>query len=234
MKRIIGLATVALLASLNAQANPVTITGEIEFFGVPVIFTSQNGVGTPLDEDGNGFLGCMDPVGPATSSCIDYEEGPATGASFDGLLPLGGTSLLSSVTYSTGSILTDYGIGIGDSAVFHDFDLNTVSAATPALEWVVNVAATPLTGIMEFFITSGSETDTSTPGFWDLAGTGYFKFTCDTTECEDTTTQGTWTLSNSGGFTISATNAVPAPSALVVLGLGLLGLGAIRRRRQQV
>lgn len=235
--RIAAFAAAALL-SFNASAVP--ITGSLGFNGVPLIFTSYDGLGNPTDETGDGRLMCAngDPLtGNPSCTGTDFETGPATGIDLDN--NPSDFSGVNSVSYSTvgatGTLFSDYGIGFGDNLTLHEFDLNTVSPLTPVLEWVIDINNSPLFGTLEFFIETGAETDISAPGNWDIGGTGYFVFTCDANadNCEDETTNGTWSISNSEDFAISITagNAVPAPSALLMLGLGLLGLGAYRQRR---
>ena len=236
--RIAAFAAAALL-SLNASAVP--ITGSLGFVGQPLIFTSHDGLGNPTDETGDGRLMCANGDDLFTnSSCTGtaFETGPATGIDLDGNpTDFSGSNGFSYVTSgATGSLASDYGIGFfSHSVTLNEFDLNTVSPLTPVLEWVIDINNSPLFGTLEFFIETGAETDISAPGNWDIGGTGYFVFTCDANadNCEDETTNGTWSISNSEDFAISITagNAVPAPSALLMLGLGLLGLGAYRQRR---
>lgn len=113
-----------------------------------------------------------------------------------------------------------------------------------AVEWVLGPVADSfgVTGVLQFILTSGGATDTSNPSLLDLSGEGYFVFKEDSGTSEYTdggfdtagnlndVSKGYWTLSDNGHFTITASN-VPAPAALGLLGLGLVAMGIVRRRR---
>jgi hypothetical protein len=117
----------------------------------------------------------------------------------------------------------------------NDFNL----AATPIVEWVLGpvTAASGAAGNLIFTIMNGDEIDGT--GQDDIGGQGEFSFVC-VTDCGlqnsliDTidTTIGQWSISqtNGGTFSFSSGFNVPAPASIALLGLGLLGMGAVRKR----
>ena len=112
-----------------------------------------------------------------------------------------------------------------------DFNL----ASTPTVEWVLGpvTAASGAAGNLVFTIVSGEEIVGI--GQNHIGGQGDFSFDCDTdcglqnslTDTIDTTV-GEWSIAEVFSFT-SGFN-VPAPASIALLGLGLLGMGAVRKR----
>ena len=244
MKKVIGLGIAGLMLSFSQLASAVDITGGIEFTTNGAFTSLAAGTGSmATDSGGDGLLECDGNVSMDAGNCaaqgLAYETGTPTGYMF-------GDSNL--VLDASGSLDTAYGIGFGSSPFsLEHFDLGDLpggggSEGVGLLEWTLGISENPLVGILEFYITGGSATDVDNDAFLDLAGQGYFDFTCERNMageiaydgCEDELgIGGTWSLSNSGTFFIIAGNEVPAPSALAVLGLGLVALGFARGRRRK-
>lgn len=207
-----GIALLAAFAISSAQALP--ITGTIQF----------TAAGTFVDADGN-----------ATGTAAD-----ATGVDF---------------TYATAY----YGapIGVNPTGDIYDmvapngfpwymqvFDFN-LADAPPLPEWSVDAVVNGNSGQLVFDILTGGVVDLGTPGGnFDLAGTGMFRFICDNqAACDDGATAldpalhtfedtvGTWSISNTANGDLVVGINVPAPATIGVLGIALLGLGVIRRRK---
>ncbi|MBV1878317.1 MAG: PEP-CTERM sorting domain-containing protein [Pseudomonadales bacterium] len=136
----------------------------------------------------------------------------------------------------------------GSAMVLSDFDLRN---PPPLLEWTISpVTISGVTGDLIFEILNGGEIDIADAGgvsdlgtinSIDLGGQGQFSFTCtDTvmacaglnsaTDAIDTSI-GRWQISETqiGDFLIAVN--VPAPASIGILGVGLLGLSAFRRRK---
>ena len=156
---------------------------------------------------------------------------------------IGGTnpSSVDAFFYTVDGDIEDMVGGSNSSAVpsvtltLNDFNL----AATPLVEWVLGpvTAASGAAGNLIFTIINGDEIDGT--GQDDIGGQGEFSFVC-VTDCGlqnsliDTidTTIGQWSISqtNGGTFSFSSGFNVPAPASIALLGLGLLGMGAVRKR----
>ena len=231
MKKILGIGLLGLAVSLSQSAMAISITGNIEFGAAGFFKSTVGGVAADVGGNTNGLLdACTNANGFGACGDGNYETGPVTG--FDFIMPS------SIITYGTGSLISDYGL-LYQSVDLFDIDLDL--GVPPLLEWSVVTgggATPPIEGTMKFYITDGAETDidNNSEGKWDLAGNGYFEFTCAgdaPVGCEDETVLGGWSISNGGGVIISANNYVPAPAGLGLLGLGLLGLGFARNRRNR-
>ena len=113
-----------------------------------------------------------------------------------------------------------------------------VPGAPEVVEWILGPVYDSIAGVggeLHFIITGGGAADVSGNGnLDDLAGTGVFKFVEEAGAVVESVyedTLGFWALTNSGGVSISGSN-VPTPAVLGLFGLGLVGLGMIRRRRE--
>ena len=137
----------------------------------------------------------------------------------------------------------------GSAMVLEDFDLRN---PTPLLEWTISpVTIAGVTGELIFEILNGGEIDISDVGGVsdlnsagngiDLGGQGQFRFTCtdsvaacaslDSATDEIDTSIGRWEISETGiGDFLIAVN-VPTPASIGILGVGLLGLSAFRKRK---
>ena len=201
-----GVFLAALMSFGGAQALPISGTVDFTAYGD---FTRDSGGtldGYDFAEFGGGNPGSVD----AIAYMVQGDIAVMAGGSNSGALP--------SVTLT-----------------LNDFNL----AATPLVEWVLGpvTAASGAAGNLIFTIMNGDEIDGT--GQDDIGGQGEFSFVC-VTDCGlqnsliDTidTTIGQWSISqtNGGTFSFSSGFNVPAPASIALLGLGLLGMGAVRKR----
>ncbi|MEM7081372.1 MAG: PEP-CTERM sorting domain-containing protein [Pseudomonadota bacterium] len=154
-------------------------------------------------EGGIGFGGLFTPTGGTGL-------GDATGISFG----------FSTVTTATG----DFAPAAGEFASFNDLDFNPANTPITPL-WSVTAG-----GINYAFDLLDISLDFQDADEINLSGTGILS----ATGFDDTA--GTWTFSGQNGsvfFTFSSitiAESVSEPSTLLLLGLGLVGVAAVRRR----
>lgn len=210
-----GIALLAALAISSVQALP--ITGKIQF----------TAAGTFVDADGDVASGASDATG------VDFGN-----MGFgDGIGIVAGGSAA-----PTGSILDMILAGGGGLPLFMQmFDFN-LADAPPLPQWAIApVSVNGQAGALVFQILSGGVVDGGSESFFDLAGVGMFSFVCagPASVCSENLdpalhafedTIGSWSISNSAGGLVVGIN-VPAPATIGFLGLALLGLGVIRRRK---
>ncbi len=128
------------------------------------------------------------------------------------------------VSQASGDFLPTYGMSV-------DYVDPFIVSAPQAALWSVGGFTFDLTTIL-----SNQSIDVDNNGSADYAiitGNGVInKAGFDATEGEWTfSTQGFGNLGNGGSFSFSATS-VPEPAAIALLGLGLIGFGAARRKKQ--
>ena len=225
----IGVALAALTSFGSAQALP--ISGQVGFTGYGDFFT--NGSGDLIGYD-------FDLPGGANDPSLVLQN-PAFGL---GQFWTGGQIGLMAGNPTTANEFTPAPLTL---------ELFDFAPPLPAIEWVLGTVTTLGTGVQGNIIfevltaidTSPAIPDPNAPNQKDMAGTGRFTFDCTDTMANcgllDSAidaidlTLGTWSISqnNSGTgiFDLSSGLNVPAPATIGLLGLGLLGLGAVRRRR---
>ncbi len=149
-----------------------------------------------------------------------------------------------------GGVLPGGPVGIDLVDDFALADLGT----TEVIQWILGPVYDSIAGVegdLIFELLTGAEVDGTGP-LSDIGGTGVFKFEAyadpaclgmdPPPACADPgntpvsvyeDTIGNWVLSDTGNLSIAGSN-VPAPAVLGLFGLGLLGLGFARRRREAV
>ena len=138
------------------------------------------------------------------------------------------------VTGASGDYATA-GFGFPDEATFSDFSFignnNPFPGVPPTLElWTADSGV----GSMASFDLESLTVDVQTANTLNLSGSGTLFLT------GSMPTQGIWTLSGdistgSASFGFSSTNtAIPEPSMLALLGLGLLGFAGSRRLNKKI
>lgn len=210
-----GIALLAALAISSVQALP--ISGSIQF----------TAAGTFVDAGGNVASGASDATG------VDF--GDIGWGEEIGVVSGGGAA-------PTGTILNMILAGGNSLPMFMQlFDFN-LADAPPLPQWAIApVAVNGQAGALVFQILNGGVVDAQSETHFDLAGVGMFRFLCagSATACSENLdpalhafedTMGTWSISSAGGDLLVGIN-VPAPATIGFLGLALLGLGAIRRRK---
>lgn len=195
------------VAAGNALAAP--ISGQIDF-SAGGCFTQANGQ-------------CQDAANP--TALAGYDFNPTGNA----------TNNTGFVSFATGDLATIMGLAPGAQSFLPIISLEDFSLSSlPAAEWAMDATIAGVDYVLSFLITSGSETDTGGTNP-DIGGYGTLMLT-QAGESPgvnnlgyDPTSTASWTIS--GGVNSVIGINVPEPAALSLLGLGLLGLGVVRRRR---
>jgi len=186
-------------------------------------------------------LVCALMVATALTVATRAEAGPITGGiAFTGAAnPLGGSTWATAtgidfgaVTVASSTLPTGSYLGTqGTSVVFTDFTFSPFPQAGVNPLWSFTFGGTLFTFDLSS-LTSVTQTGTGASASLTLVGTGILK----RNGTDDTFSLFTLTAPSAGGgtFSFSASNTAiptPEPGSLIMLGMGLLGIAAIIRRR---
>ncbi|MCW8088518.1 hypothetical protein [Sabulicella glaciei] len=226
MKKFALLATAAAFVGLSAiaQAAPITIITFAQNTTARTITATANGSNTQTSLSGNDVAvtvsGYADSTPTPFAAYLNLNAnstGSATPVAGDDILQaFAGTFTITSGTGGTG---TNY-----LSGSFSDVALSGSRIGGPAGGYQASLIATQPPGTVNFTsdqIPASHLQDPSSVGFTFTALSQAFNI-CGSTVCS-------FTASVSGNASASQV-AVPAPAGLAFLGLGLLGLAAVRRK----
>ncbi len=170
-----------------------------------------------------GMTGVVAPTCTSAASPCDYGPGPgdADGLDFGNN---GAADGIFAVTFATGDFGAD-GLIFGDTGTISDFQYDPLSPVPVDPLWTIAGDTT----LFSFALHTLS-IDLETPGFLNLSGTGIIS----AAGFDDT--MGNWTFSSDGTpgntqFAWSSTTVASEPTVLLLLGIGLLGLAALRVKR---
>lgn len=229
----------AILLGFSTATQAREITGSVEF----------NAVGEIIDEVGGNaaaYNSLDDTAGRGNETTCPFAGSPTFGNCDTNYVTSTGdiTNMLTVAPYMIMPDDFSFTTGVLEAHTQGTVAYKAVPGGPEAIEWILGPVTDNIngaTGELEFIITSGGAADVSNNGSLDdLAGVGFFRFVEDVGSIASTfvdgfaggtVSQGYWTLSDAGGIAISGFT-VPTPAALGLFGLGLLGLGMIRRRRE--
>lgn len=228
------------LVGLSANADAALITQASLFTPLPM-----PGIQTTI-----GLQGAATPsqatifgAGYTISFSTDASQGVVQGASGVHAIPVAGVSH-GKPTYLTGDYGSSQTVGAGASGNYFSTGLGsiTITFAAPqtslALLWgsidfsnaitFNNASGDTLTGAMVQSLAAGFVGN----GFQGAGGSAYVTTVSDTPFTTATLSSGVISFESAGYIASAAPVRVPEPASIAVFGMGLLGMGLIRRRRQ--
>lgn len=229
----------AILLGFSTTTQAREITGSVQFSAVGEIIREVGG-------NAAAFNSLDDTAGRGNETSCSFAGSPTFGNCDTNYITSTGliTDMLTVAPYMIMPDDFSFTTGVLEAHTEGTVNYKAVPSGLEAIEWILGPVTDNIngaTGELEFIITSGGASDVSSNGNQDdLAGVGFFRFVEDVGSVASTfvngfaggsVSQGHWTISNAGGIAISGFS-VPTPAALGLFGLGLLGLGMIRRRRK--
>lgn len=235
------LVAAAIIFGFSSTTQAREITGSITFNAVGEIINEVGG-------DAAAYNSLDDTAGRGNETSCPFAGAPTFGNCDTNYVTSTGsiTGMLTTAPYMIMPDDFSFTTAPLEANTYGTVAYKAVPGGPEAIEWILGPVTDNIngaTGELEFVITAGGAADVSGNGnLDDLAGTGFFRFVESAGSVASTfidgvaggiASQGHWTLTNAGSVSVSGFT-VPTPAALGLFGLGLLGLGMIRRRRESV